>query len=228
MMTKYKSNISIFILNIITVIMIKLRDNNVIQLLKSQCFGICVQFQVFPDNVVMNVKKQQMQLQLQPQRRHNRTGFETLLLQDRTADESAAVSPPPGAPWSPADAGRYRHHRRHDHLLQGPNSEDSATPPDGAGHCSRSTEPAVTTPPPPSPLSLPSPYYDRNPIIGFPLHQHHHSPKSPTTATAAAAATIPLANVQNVVYTSTEQDLQGDHHANNSKVSVHLTQPIGF
>lgn len=168
----------------------------------------------------MNVKKQQMQLQLQPQRRHNRTGFETLL--DRTAADETAVSPPPGASWSPVDAGRYRHHHRHhDHQLPGPDTENdapSANPSDGRR--SPFTVPAVTTPPPPSPLSLPSPYYDRNPIIGFPLHQHHHAPKSPTVTTAAAA--VPLANVQNVVRAGADQDPHNDHYANNnSKVSLY-------
>lgn len=170
----------------------------------------------------MNVKKQQMQLQLQPQRRHNRTGFETLLDRAAAADETA-VLPPPGASWSPVDAGRYRQHRCHDHLLPGPDSENTSSATAGNpsdGRNSPSTEPAVTTPPPPSPLSLPSPYYDRNPIIGFPLYQHHHASKSPTVATATF---VPLTNVQNVVYADADhQDSHNDQHANNnSKVSLY-------
>lgn len=188
----------------------------------------------------MNVKKQQMQLQLQlqqPQRRHDRTGFEALLDQPMPVAET---SPPGGTlPWSTAvtgdTAGRYNHpHHRQgppatsagltdspsDHIGS-PTEADDATVAVTAARPGRPQDQAVTTPPPPSPLQLPSPYYDRNPVIGFPVHHHHHHhhhhvPKSPTNATA----TVPLANVQNVAYATTGQDPQdrNDHYANSSKV----------
>lgn len=149
-------------------------------------------------------------------------------------DVSAAWSPGGGTAWSPAaadTAGRYRHHHihhnHHDHQ-SGPAAEpengrwptrkssDAATP-DGIGFVDGDATAAATTPPPPSPLSLPSPYYDRNPIVGFPQHnhhhQHHHAPKSPVT--------VPLANVQNVVHAGADQD-HHDHYANNSKVRSRL------
>uniref|UniRef100_A0A2S2QL91 Uncharacterized protein n=1 Tax=Sipha flava TaxID=143950 RepID=A0A2S2QL91_9HEMI len=218
----------------------------------------------------MNLRKQQMHLQLQQQhqqqqqqqphrRQDNRTGFEVLLDQPAAARATAetsssagvsagtAWSPNVGAAWSPgggtawspsADttAGRYRNHHVHYHQHDRPNGSaaepengwpgkptDAATPNDigfvdGDGGISPTATAAATSPPPPSPLSLPSPYYDRNPIVGFPLHnhhhQHHHSSKSPVTAAAAAAA--PLANVQNVVHAGADQD-HHDHYANNSK-----------
>ncbi|XP_027841989.2 uncharacterized protein LOC114123280 [Aphis gossypii] len=190
----------------------------------------------------MNVKKQQMQLQLQlqpPQRRHDRTGFEALLDQPMPVAET---SPPGGTlPWSTGvtgdTAGRYnhQHHRQgppaatgagpqsdapSDHIGS-PTEADDATAAVTAARPGRPQDQAVTTPPPPSPLQLPSPYYDRNPVIGFPVQHHHHHhhhhrvPKSPTNSTAA----VPLANVQNVAYATTGQDLQdrSDHYANSSK-----------
>lgn len=153
-------------------------------------------------------------------------------------DVGAAWSPGSGTAWSPSadtNAGRYHHHQVHHYHHDRPNglvadSENGwprkpsdATTPDSIDFvdedgCNSPT--AATTPLPTSPLSLPSPYYDRNPIIGFPLHnhhhQHHHSSKSPVTATTAAA-TVPLANVQNVVHAGIDQD-HHDHYANNSKV----------
>lgn len=162
----------------------------------------------------MNVKKQQMQLQLQqPQRRHDRTGFEALL------DQPAPVA---------ETSDRYDHSHRHrrppatgaglsDAAPSGftgsPTEADDATSAATAARPGRPQDEAVTTPPPPSPLSLPSPYYDRNP--GFPVHHHHHRhrhhhvPKTPPPITA----TVPLGNVQNVVYSTGDQD----HNANNSK-----------
>lgn len=183
-----------------------------------------------------------MQLQLQqPQRRHDRTGFEALLDQPAPVAET---SPPggPSSPWSTAaftdTAGRYDHHlhRRRGAPATGvglsdvhtgsPTEADDATAAAAAARPGRPQDEAVTTPPPPSPLSLPSPYYDRNP--GFPVHHHHHhhhqhhvskSPPPPITATA----TVPLANVQNVVYACTgDQDHKNDYYANGSKVSVRL------
>ncbi|XP_025197472.1 mediator of RNA polymerase II transcription subunit 12 [Melanaphis sacchari] len=184
----------------------------------------------------MNVKKQQMQLQLQlqqPQRRHDRTGFETLLDQPMPVAET---SPPGGTlPWSTAvasdTASRYDHPlgRRgppatiaglsdvsSDHTGS-PAEADDATAAVTAARPGRPQDQAVTTPPPPSPLQLPSPYYDRNPVIGFPVHHHHHHhhhlvPKSPTNATTS----VPLANVQNVGYATGDQD-HNDHYANRSK-----------
>lgn len=176
----------------------------------------------------MNVKKQQMQLQLQqPQRRHDRTGFGALLDQPVSVSET---SPPGGtSPWSTGvtdTAGRYDHphHNRGSDVPSdftgSPTEADDATVAATAARPGRPQDEAVTTPPPPSPLSLPSPYYDRNPVIGFPVHHHHHHhhhvPKSPPPITA----TVPLGNVQNVVYaTSDHQDHSDLHHANSSKVS---------
>ncbi|KAL4126898.1 hypothetical protein QTP88_011098 [Uroleucon formosanum] len=184
----------------------------------------------------MNVKKQQMQLQLQqPQRRHDRTGFEALL--DRPVPV-AETSPPGGtSPWSTGvtdTAGRYDqpHHHRWGPSATGaglsdvpsnvtgsPTEADDATVATTAARPGHPQDEAVTTPPSPSPLSLPSPYYDRNPVIGFPVHHHHHHhhhhvPKSPPPITT----TVPLGNVQNVVYaTGDQQDHNDLHHANSSK-----------
>ncbi|XP_015373412.1 PREDICTED: ubiquitin carboxyl-terminal hydrolase 36 [Diuraphis noxia] len=184
----------------------------------------------------MNVKKQQMQLQLQlqqPQRRHDRTGFEALLDQPVPVTET---SPSSGgtSPWSTGVtdmAGRYDHphHRlgpsttgagRSDvlqDLTSSPTEADDATVAANAARPGCPQDEAVTTPPPPSPLSLPSPYYDRNPVIGFPVyhhhHHHHHVPKSPPPITA----TVPLGNVQNVVYATGDQDHNDLLYANSSK-----------
>ncbi|XP_022169027.1 uncharacterized protein LOC111032870 isoform X2 [Myzus persicae] len=183
----------------------------------------------------MNVKKQQMQLQLQlqqPQRRHDRTGFEALLDQPVPVAET---SPPGGtSPWSTGvtdTVGRYDHphHRRGppatgaglsgvlSDLTGSPTEADDATASATAARPGRPQDEAVTTPPPPSPaLSLPSPYYDRNPVIGFPVHHHHHHhhvPKSPPPITA----TVPLGNVQNVVHATGDQDYNDLHYANSSK-----------
>lgn len=180
-----------------------------------------------------------MQLQLQqPQRRHDRTGFEALL--DRPVPV-AETSPPGGtSPWSTGvtdTAGRYDqpHHHRWGPSATGaglsdvpsnvtgsPTEADDATVATTAARPGHPQDEAVTTPPSPSPLSLPSPYYDRNPVIGFPVHHHHHHhhhhvPKSPPPITT----TVPLGNVQNVVYaTGDQQDHNDLHHANSSKVSL--------
>ncbi|XP_026821473.1 uncharacterized protein LOC113559890 isoform X2 [Rhopalosiphum maidis] len=188
----------------------------------------------------MNVKKQQMQLQLQlqqPQRRHDRTGFEAPLDQPMPVAET---SPPGGAlPWSTAvtgdTAGRYDHpHRRRGPPVAGavpsdapsdhtgsPTEADDATAAVPAARPGRPQDRAVTTPPPPSPLQLPSPYYDRNPVIGFPVHHHHHhhhrhGSKSPPSPSTNATTTVPLANVQNVGYATGDQGHK-DHYANSSK-----------
>lgn len=184
----------------------------------------------------MNVKKQQMQLQLQqPQRRHDRTGFEALLGQPVPVAET---SPPGGtSPWSTGVADTAGRYDRPHHLwgppatgaglsdvpsdiTGSPTEADDATAAASAARPGRPQDEAVTTPPPPSPLQLPSPYYDRNPVGGFPVHHHHHhhhhAPKSPPPITA----TVPLGNVQNVVYaTGDQQDHNDLHHANSSKVS---------
>lgn len=160
----------------------------------------------------MDVRKQQMQLQLQlqPQRRQNRTGFETLL------DQSTAAA-------TAVDGVGHPQHNRHDRrpsptaYQSGPGAAaDGVTNGgDGVRTTTAAYSPvAVTSPTSPSQLSLPSPYYDRNPIIiGFPPHrrQHHYqqySPKSPGT-------TVPLANVQNVVG---DQDIDNNCNMNTSKV----------
>jgi len=195
----------------------------------------------------MNVKKQQMQLQLQlqqPQRRHDRTGFEALLDQPVPVSET---SPPGGtSPWSTGvtdTASRYDHphHRRgppataagrsdvSSNVTGSPTEADDATVAATAARPGRPQDEAVTTPPPPSPLSLPSPYYDRNPVIGFPVHHHHHHhhhvPKSPPPITA----TVPLGNVQNVVHaTGDHQDHNDLHHANSSKVSFCAFKFFGY
>jgi hypothetical protein len=75
-------------------------------------------------------------------------------------------------------------------------------------------------------LQLPSPYYDRNPVISFPVHHHHHhrhhhrgTKSPPPPSTNATATAIPLANVQNVAYATGDQHHR-DHYANSSKVSA--------
>lgn len=133
----------------------------------------------------MDVKKQQMQLQLQQE--PQRPGFGTIV-RDRPAQQLSNHS------------HQYR---------QGATGLSAQSPETTAAD----RESVPVSPGPASPLSLPSPYYDRNPVVGFPPHHHHHHhhqyhnapPKSP-----AAAAAVPLANVQNVV----DQD-------SNSNVSVY-------
>lgn len=161
----------------------------------------------------MNVKKQQMRLQLQqqqpPQTRHNRTGFETLLDQS-AAERRADACPAPilsrgGVSWSPDGRHQLRHadHRPHASQQQSPAAGRSAA---GVDAVATVGSPAASVA---SPLSLPSPYYDRNPVVAFPFH----GPKSPP----ATVGSVPLANVQNVAYA--DQDPVDDHYAISSKVS---------
>lgn len=226
----------------------------------------------------MNVKKQQMHLQLKPQqqppppqRRHNRTGFETLLDQAQATDDSpsspgayrngtvggGAPQQPQQQQWSTLEDQRPRHavNCRYDSLQRVVTPVNGATadsansaPPSPLSPSAGAVAAAVnagpgrwpvngtagspggwpaeelTTPTSPSQLSLPSPYYDRNPVVGFPLHhqlRHYgqHGAKSPVPV---APATVPLANVQNVVYPG-DQDHNDHHLANNTKVSAHCS-----
>lgn len=174
-----------------------------------------------------------------PQHRQNRTGFESLLEQCVAPGQVSETATSPDA--TDADRRYHHHHYDHQHRMQvqasaaaslADHGAISSVPPD-VGGCgvvqdidrsaksptpsagdappSRPSDIVCTDPTPTSPLSLPSPYYDRNPIVGFPLHHFHHVPKSPVSPTAV----VPLANVQNVVYVAGDQDLQ---IANNSKV----------
>lgn len=157
--------------------------------------------------MTMNVKKQQMQLQLQlqPQRRQNRTGFESLL------DQPSAATSVDGVGCPQNHVVLLHHHYEHRAGSTAAQSGSGAAVDSGDVDAETAYSPVpVATPTSPSQLSLPSPYYDRNPIIGFQSHhrqqQHHqYSPKSPITV-------VPLANVQNVVG---DQDT-GNH---SSKVS---------
>lgn len=162
--------------------------------------------------MTMDVRKQQMQLQLQPQpqRRQDRTGFETML------DQSTVVAAADGVcrPQHHAVHHRYDHHAAPSACQSDPSALADGSTNDGNGV--RTTPAAyspvaVTTPTSPSQLSLPSPYYDRNPIvIGFPQHHRNqqyqqYSPKS----------NAPLANVQNMVG---DQGSDHNYNGNTSKV----------
>lgn len=127
-------------------------------------------------------KRQHMQLRLHPERNF---GDLNLNLDNvgEVGSRSVTWSPPPFVDADVDDTAK----------------SNSCAPPSASPIGS----PSVTTPT----LTLPSPYYDRNPVIGF--------PKSPPPV----LANVPLQNV----YDGHEQN----HYADNSKVKLFIQLPTG-